>query len=93
MLINPKDFLLQQRRNDFPLASIKPSDDVEIAEIGVIFPLSWALDDRVFYEKLKEATSLYNQQAALNSQDAIDFDDLHTRYWEYMMALKHFIHI
>lgn len=96
-VINPKDFLLRLKRKDPPLLVITPTDVLEIVELGITIPISRALDSPVFYDTLKKAVSDFNADAALNenahfNEDAyIDFDDLYTRYWEYVEVLKTFI--
>ena len=91
-VINPKDFLLQLKRTGKPLVMISPSVDMlEIAELGIILPLSKVLNPSEFYDALKKAVSEFNADAALNGTLYLDFDDLHTKYSEYMEVLERFI--
>ena len=91
-IIHPKDFLKQQKRGGTPLANIKPTDRLKIAELGVTFTFSVALNKPEFYDALKKAVSSFNSEAALNGIDGIDFDDLYTKYDEYLSALASFAH-
>ena len=88
---DPKAFLLRQRSNEPSVLVLKPSDLIKITELGVDIPLQTTLDEQEFYQYLKQAVSEYNAHAALNSKLPEDFDDLYTRYSEYIEAVKSFI--
>ena len=90
-IIKPRDFLTQLKNDRTTTVKIKPSDLLEIIELGIIIPLSKALNASEFYDTLKKAASDFNSDAALNGNLPIDFDDLHTKYSEYIEALKIFM--
>lgn len=90
-IIKPKDFLLQLKNNNESVVKIRISDLLEITELGVTFPLTTVSDVSEFYYILKKAVSDFNSDAAINGHPPIDFDDLHTKYSEYMEALKIFM--
>jgi len=89
--IEPKTFLMQQRTENQSVITLEPSDSLAITPLGVNIPLSVALNEQDFYFVLKKAVSEYNSNAALNGKLPEDFDDLHTRYFEYIEALKSFL--
>lgn len=89
--LDPKAFLLQQRSSEPSFLVLKQSDLIKITELGVDIPLPTTLNEQEFYQHLKQAVSEYNANAALNSKLPVDFDGLHTRYSEYIEALKSFI--
>jgi len=89
--IKPRDFLLQLKSEGTSATVIRLSDLLEIVELGITIPLSMALNVTVFYDILKRAVSDFNSDAALSSNPPIDFDDLYTKYSEYIEALKIFI--
>jgi len=89
--IDPKAFLLQQRGNELSAMVIKSSDLIKITELGIDVPLQLALAEQDFRMFLKQTVSEYNAHAALNSKSPEDFDDLYTRYSEYIEALKSFL--
>ena len=90
-IIKPKDFLLQLKCEGAALAFISPSDLLEVAELDITFPLSVAMVKEGFYDALKKAVSEFNSDAALNGHAPHDFDDLYTKYSEYIEALSIFI--
>ena len=87
-IIRPKDFLIQLKNNRMAITKVATSDLLEITELGVTFPLAQTLNLSEFYHSLKKAVSDFNSDAALNGNSPIDFDDLHTKYSEYIEALK-----
>jgi len=89
-IIKPKDFLLRLKNEGISAAGISPSDLLEIAELSITIPFARALNAKEFYDTLKKAASAFNSDAALNGNPPIDFDDLYTRYSEYIEALKLF---
>ena len=91
-IIKPRDFLLRLKNEGTTATVIKPSDILEVAELGITFPFSRALDEAGFYDLLKKATSDFNSEAALSGNPPVDFDDLYTKYSEYVEALEIFIH-
>jgi len=90
-IIKPREFLMQLKSEGMSAMAISSSDLLEIAELGITIPLSGALNVTEFYDILKKAVSDFNSDAALSGNPSIDFDDLHTRYNEYVEALKIFI--
>ena len=86
--IKPKDFLLQLRREGTIPTAISSSDLLEIAELSITLPLSMAFVEADFHETLKKAVSEFNSDAALSGFSPYDFDDLYTKYSEYIEALK-----
>jgi len=90
-LIKPKKFLLQLKNDGTSAMKITPSDLIEVAELDLSVPFSEALDTSKFYDILKKAVSDFNSNAALNGKPSVDFDDLHTKYSEYIEALKLFV--
>ena len=89
-IIDPKSFLIQQRDKSPSLPALEPSDLIRITELNMDIPLSLVLDEQKCYQHLKQMVSEYNGNAALTNKSPVDFDDLHTRYSEYIEALKSF---
>jgi len=87
-IIKPKDFLTRLKNNQGPRAAVRASDLMEIGEIDFTIPLAEALDSPLFYTTLKRAVSDYNADAFLSGRDSVDFDDLHTKYGEYVDTLQ-----
>jgi len=90
-VIKPKDFLLQLKKKGAMPTTISPSDLLEIVELGMVCPLSMAVVETAFHDTLKKAVSAFNSEAALNGFPPHDFDDLYTKYSEYIEALSSFI--
>jgi len=90
-IINPKLFLKEARIPGFANGSITKEDLIEIVEINTSLPLIEAIEIESFSQRLKKEISDYNSQAALNGNDLVDFDDLNTKYIEYIEALTTFI--
>jgi len=89
-IIKPKEFLTQLKNSGSPAPLINPSDLLEIAELNITIPLSKALKTIEFYDMLKKAVSDFNSDAALNGNLSVDFDDLYTRYSEYIAVMEYF---
>ena len=87
-IIQAKDFLLQLKHNNALPSKIMLSDLLEIPELGMTVPFSRVLNTLQFYDLLKKATSDFNSDAALSGYEFVDFDDLYTRYSEYVEAFK-----
>lgn len=87
-IINPRDFLLQLKNNSATTLTMMPSDLLEIPELNLTLLFSKALEPAEFYDTLKKATSDFNSNATLNGKPPIDFDDLYTKYSEYIEVLK-----
>ena len=79
------------RGGESAIPPLSSSDLLSLPELGINVPLSLALSDQEFYSHLKKCVSDYNAAAALSSKSLVDFDDLHTRYTEYVEALKSFL--
>jgi len=90
-IVKPREFLLRLKSTGVAAVEMMPSDLLEIAELGVTIPFSRALNVTEFYDILKKAASDFNSDAALSGNTPIDFDDLYTKYCEYVEALKGFI--
>lgn len=90
-IIHPKDFLLRLKKNSTSVVEIRTSDLLEITELGITLPFSIVSNVSAFYHILKKAVSDFNLDAAINSNPPLDFDDLHTKYSEYIEALKIFM--
>jgi len=91
-VIQPKRFLLQLKIPGFPNeTTIHPTDFFEITELNLTIPVIDAVQSTIFYDRLKKAVSDFNSDAALNGKENVDFDDLYTRYSEYIEALVGFI--
>jgi len=90
-IIHPKQLLREARLHPHEKIKISLTDTLYVEEIHVKMPITAALDELAFYEQLKKATSDYNANAALNGTTPVDFDDLHTKYLEYIHALDSFI--
>jgi len=90
-IIKPREFLMRLKNEDSSTMVILPSDLLKIAELGITIPLSRALNEIEFYDTLKKAVSDFNSDAALSGNPSIDFDDLSTRYSEYVEVLGRFI--
>ena len=90
-IIKPRDFLLQHKSNRATVEVVKTSDLIEISELGITLPLALALEESGFHSILKKAVSDFNSDAALNGALPVDFDDLYTKYSEYMAVLKLFV--
>jgi len=89
-IIEPKAFLQQLQTGAQSALVISPSDLLKIEPLNVGVPLPVAFNESDFYQNLKEAVSNYNADAALSGGLSVDFDDLHTKYCEYIAALKSF---
>ena len=90
-IINPKTFLLTMRSKGSSVTVLSPSDQLELPELNITVPLELALDHQAFYAHMKKAVSGYNAEASLNGKSPLDFDDLHTRYGEYIEALIQYL--
>jgi len=90
-IIKPRKFLMQLKSEGMSAMAISSSDLLEIAELGITIPLSGALNVAAFYDTLKKAVSDFNSDAALSGNPPSDFDDLYTKYCEYIEVLKIFI--
>jgi|GEM_PF-1807896 len=90
-VIKPRDFLTKLRNEDITTVSLNSSDLLEIAELGITLPFSEILNNAVFYDILKRAVSDFNADAALTGRTSVDFDDLYTKYSEYVAVLESFI--
>jgi len=90
-IIKPKNFLIRLKSQGITPAEIHPSDLLEVVELDMTLPFSEALDRSIFYQTLKKAVSDANSDAALSGHLPIDFDDLYTKYSEYLEALKIFV--
>ena len=87
-IINPRDFLMRLKSEGITSTLISPSDLLEIAELGITIPLVRASNVEEFYDILKKAVSDFNADAALTDGLSQDFDDLYTKYSEYIEALN-----
>ena len=90
-IINPKTFLLSMRSKGSSVGVLSPSDQLKLPELNITVPLKLALDHHAFYAHMKKAVSDYNANAALSGKSPLDFDDLHTRYSEYVAALIQYL--
>lgn len=90
-IINPKDFLLQLKISGFPNKTLSSCDLIEVTELNTTFPILEATQPSKFYNLLKKAVSDFNSDAALNGKPDVDFDDLYTRYSEYMEVMMGFV--
>jgi len=90
-IIKPRDFLIQLKSKGTTSVVILPSDLLEIAELSITIPVARALIISEFYNTLKKAVSDFNADSALSGNTPIDFDDLYTKYCEYVEALKGFM--
>ena len=88
--IEPRTFLRQQQGEKPSTSLIEPSDLLVISELNVRIPFAEVFEEQEFYQYLKKAVSEFNAGAALNGNAPADFDDLHTKYSEYLAALKSF---
>lgn len=88
-IIKPKEFL--RRQKDFAPKTIDLNSYIEITELEITIPVLKALQPATFYNVLKKAVSEFNAAAALNDNSYIDFDDLYTKYSEYMEAIINFV--
>jgi len=89
-VIQPKK-VLEAFRKDGVKPALKINDVLFIEEIGKEISLRNALNEPLFHDLLKGAVSEVNQEAALDGTPVIDFDDLYTKYSEYVTALQWFI--
>jgi len=90
-IIRPRDFLIRLKSADGVAKEVMRSDLLEITELGITIPFSVAVNVSEFLDLLKKAVSDFNADAALSNRSPIDFDDLYTKYSEYVEALKGFI--
>jgi hypothetical protein len=90
-IIKTKEFLIRLKNDSTSAVAIGVSDLLEITELGITIPFSEASNRSRFYDILKRAVSDFNSDAALNGNSPIDFDDLHTKYSEYVEVLKKFV--
>lgn len=90
-IIDPKTFLTNLRQKDSQPAVIEHFDSIAVTELNINIKLEVALNEQEFYAYMKKAVSDYNANAAINGVSGKDFDDLHTRYNEYIEALKSLI--
>lgn len=87
--ISPKQYFQQFRDGTAPEISFA-HDFLLVEELGKSFSLAGVFDERRFLDDLKKATSEFNLDAALNGDAPLDFDDLSTKYCEYIETLKSF---
>jgi len=89
-VIQPKKML-----KTFRIDGVQPPLNVEdvllIEEIGSEMALRHGTCEQMFYNCLKEMVSAYNQEAELSGNLPVDFDDLHTKYSEYLAVLQTFL--
>ncbi|MCL2560178.1 MAG: hypothetical protein FWE07_06785 [Turicibacter sp.] len=90
-VINPRNVLRQLKKDRASAPTISSSDLLEIDELGITVPFATAMANEAFYLVLKKAVSDYNSEAALAGTAPIDFDDLHTKYSEYVEVMANFI--
>jgi len=89
-VIHPKKILEAFRRHgDKP--SVTRDDLLLIEELEEKLSLTCAIDEALFYNELKKMVSAFNQETALTGRPSIDFDDLYTKYSEYIAVLQPFI--
>jgi len=90
-IIKPRAFLTQLKKQGTSTVEIGPTDLLEITELGITIPLGKAVNGSVYDDTLKKAVSDFNSNAALNGNLTLDFDDLHTKYSEYIEVLRTFM--
>ena len=90
-IIQPRDFLKQLKENQPHAMVIRSSDLLEIPELSLTLSFLTAVNTADFYDTLKKAVSEFNSAAALYDLPSLDFDDLYTKYSEYIEALKPFM--
>jgi len=83
--------LLQLKSTDETVKKVMLADLLEITELGMTIAFYLAVDVSKFYNLLKKAVSDFNADATLFDKELIDFDDLYTKYSEYVEVLKMFI--
>ena len=87
-IIKPKEYLMRLKKKGISVPVIGPSDLLEIAELNMTTPFANTVHTLEFYCALKKAVSDFNGQAAINDHQPVDFDDLYTKYIEYIEALQ-----
>lgn len=86
--LNMRQFLIENAQCQTTEWSEETFERVEIPELVATLPLKEVFDADVFYTSLKRLVSTFNQEASLSGQAHADFDDLHTKYSEYVEAMR-----
>lgn len=89
-LIVPRQLFTDLKNGTKP-PILSPNDVLVVEELGQEVLFSLAMDASDFYHFLKKGVAGYNSQAFLSNGDLLDFDDLYTKYEEYLEVLSLFL--
>lgn len=86
-VIVPQEFLRATSINKKAPANLSGDTEILISELDARFKYETIDNEEKLCRVLKQAVSDYNATAFLKGEPLEDFDDLSTKYGEYMLAM------